>query len=185
MSAALALLRWAAPWIVSAGLGFGAAWSWQGSRAEARVLAIEARERQALLDQASAWRKEIERRQALADDIDRRAAARDRALTTQLQETQHALKTATRGRPCLGGAALRLLDQSTGLRAPEPAGALHGRAAAAAADSKDNAENNAEGEAFASDTDVAGWIALAGDYYERCRARIRDIREWEHGGGGR
>lgn len=176
MSALLGLLRIVSPYLLCAGLGFGVAWSWQGSRGEARVLAIENKHQQDLLDQADAWQKEVERRQALADDIDRKAAARDRELTNKLQETQHALKTATRGRPCLGGAALRVLDKSTGLRPPESAGALHGGSAAAAAHSEDSAEDEE-----ATDTDVAGWIAIAGDYYDRCRARIRDIREYEAG----
>lgn len=172
MKALLGLLRLVSPYLLCAGLGFGAAWSWQGSRGEARVLAIENKHQQELLDQADAWRKEVERRQALADDIDRKAAARDRQLTTKLQETQDALKTATRGRLCFGGAALRVLDQATGLRPPEPAGPLHGRSAATATDPEDEE---------ATDTDVAGWIAIAGDYYERCRARIRDIRQFEAG----
>jgi len=160
------------PYLLCAGLGFGAAWLWQGDRSDARALTIENKHQKDRLDQAEAWRKEVARRQALADDIDRKAAARERELTTKLQETQNALKTATRGRPCLGGAALRVLDQATGLRSPAPAGALHGRTAAAAADSEDEE---------ASDTDVAEWIAVAGDYYERCRARIRDIRRHESG----
>lgn len=172
MNALITLLRAVWPYVLCLAIGFGAAWSWQGSRAEARVLAIENKRQQELLDQADTWRKEVERRQALADDIDRKAAARDRELTTKLQETQHALKTATRGRPCLGGTALRVLDQTTGLRPPESAVALHGGSAAAATDPEDEE---------ATDTDVAGWIAIAGDYYERCRARIRDIRQYESG----
>lgn len=176
MSALIPLLRAVWPYALCLAIGFGTAWSWQGSRAESRVLAIENQRQQELLDQADAWRLEVERRQRLADDIDRKAAARDRELTTKLQETQHALKTATRGRPCLDGDALRVLDQATGLRPPEPAGPLHGRPAAAADHSEDGAEDEA-----ATDTDVAGWIVIAGDYYERCRARIRDIRQFEDG----
>lgn len=167
------LLRLVAPCLLCAGLGFGAAWSWQGSRGEARLLALENRYRQEKLDQAAALRREVERRQALADEIARRAAAREQALTIKLEETHHALKTATRGRPCLGGAALRVLDQSTGLRPPAAAGPSDGRAAAAAADPADEE---------ASDGDVAGWIAIAGDYYERCRERLRAIRQFAEGG---
>jgi len=167
-----ALLSAVWPYALCLAVGFGAAWSWQGNRAKARALTIENQHKQALLDQAEAWREEVERRQALADEIDRSAAARERELITKLQETQHALKTATRGRPCLDGTALRVLDQATGLRPPEPARTLHGGSAAAAAD-PENEE--------ATDTDVAGWIAVAGDYYERCRARIRDIKQFEAG----
>lgn len=177
MNALIALLRAVWPYALCLAVGFGAAWSWQGSRADARVLTIQNEHQKELLDQADTWRKEVLRRQALADDIDRKAAARDRELTTKLQETQHALTTATHGRPCLGGAALRVLDQATGLRPPESASPLHGRPATAAAHS----EIGADDEEVATDTDVAGWIAIAGDYYERCRARIRDIRHYENG----
>lgn len=109
-----------------------------------------------------------------ADRVAIAAARRDSELTGKLQETEHALKNATTDRPCLGGAALRVLDHATGLR-PPPAGAAEGRPAAAAADPQDEEE-------VATDTDVAGWIAVAGDYYERCRARIRDIRCIDDGG---
>lgn len=161
------------------GGGFAAAWSWQGSRGDARVSAVEAGHAQEKIRQDAAWRKDIERRQARADAIDRAAAERDRTLNAKLKETQHALTTATLGRPCLGGAALRLLDQSTGLRPPTPAelaGTLYGGSAAAAADSE-----SAGDEVFATDSGVSEWIAVAGDYYERCRARIRDIRQYESG----
>lgn len=170
MNALLAVLKVVWPYVLCLALGFGSAWSWQGARADARVLVVEQAAAKKEIDQAHAWQAEVMRRQALADDIDRKAAARDRELTTKLQETQHELKTATRGRPCLGGAALRVLDHATGLQPPEPAGPLHGRPAAAATDPEDEE---------ATDTDVAGWIAIAGDYYERCRARIRDIRQYE------
>lgn len=134
-----------------------------------------ANERNRLLGE---WQERVLDEIALADDIDRRAVLRDNELNNKLQETQHALKTATTGRACLGGAALRLLDQSTGLRPPAGAaypGALSDRSAAAAAHSTDGADSEA------TDTDVAGWITLAGDYYERCRERIRDIRRIESG----
>lgn len=159
--------------------GFGAGWSWQGSRGEARMSALTTRHEKASGDAAREAARKLKDAQNRADAIDKAAAARDAAQTTKLQETQHALKTATRNRPCLGGGALRLLDQSTGLRLgpadPTPAGPLHGGPAAPATDPAN------EGGDYATDTQLAGWIVVAGDLYERCRNRVRDIRAWTEG----
>jgi hypothetical protein len=123
------------------------------------------------------WAAAAEVLRQRGDLIDKDSAARDRVLTAKLQETQHALKTATIGRSCLGGAALRVLDHSTGLRAPDSSGALPGGSARPAANPE------VEGEDVATDTDVAGWIAVVADYYRRAQERIRDIRRYETGTG--
>lgn len=154
--------------------GFGAAWSWQGARGDARVLDVELAETDKRLADARLWHAEVLRRQQLADDITRAASQREATLDRQLQEAHHALKTATLGRPCLGGAALRLLDQSPGLH-PGPAAAPAGPPDRGSAGPAPDPALEEE----ASDTDVAGWIATAGRYYERCRGRLADIRRYE------
>lgn len=157
--------------------GFGAGWSWQGSRADARMGTLTTQHEKATGDAARLAAKKLKDAQDRADAIDKAAAARDAAQTAKLQETQHALKTATRNRPCLGSAALRVLDKSPGLRLapadPAPAGAFHRGSAAPASDPEDGG--------YATDTQIAGWIAVAGDLYERCRNRVRDIRAWNEG----
>lgn len=165
-------------------LGAAMAWSAAAMRIDdirsahaAEIASLRAAETDRLLRQADAWRSEVERRAALADDIDRQRAAEIDRQARQLQETHNALKTATTGRPCLGGAALRVLDHAAGLRPPAvPAGALQAAAAGPAADPPD-------GDAYASDADVAGWIATAADLYEQCRGRVDDIRHYDDGGG--
>jgi hypothetical protein len=152
--------------------GFGAAWNWQGARAGVELAELRLDQSQAALDQVTTLVGKIRADQARADRITTAAAAREAALDEKLQETHRALKTATLGRPCLGNDALRLLDQSPGLRAP--AGPPDGGRAAAAADPQGEGDE-------ASDTDVAGWIAIAGRYYERCRGRLADIRAYEAG----
>ena len=158
--------------------GFGAAWSWQGARGAAEIGALTTRHEKDAGTAARAATAKLKAANDRADAIDKAAAARDAEQTSKLQEVQRELKTATRNRPCLGGAALRVLGKSPGLRLapaePAPAGALHGGSAAATADSAD------EGD-FSTDTQIADWIAVAGDRYERCRARIRDIRAWNEG----
>jgi len=160
--------------------GFGAAWSWQGSRGDAEIRALTTQHEKESGDAARAAAKKLKDANDRADAIDKAAAARDAAQSAKLQETQHALKTATRNRPCLGNAALGVLGQSTGLRlgpaVPETPGPLHDGSAAAAADPAD------EGNDYSTDTQIADWIAVAGDLYERCRNRIRDIRAWSEGG---
>lgn len=166
-------------WVVFAFVvGFGVAWDWQGARADARVMDLQRQAAVRQAEEAAASAAALRRERDRTDQITRAAGQREAALDTKLQETQRALKTATTGRPCLGGAALRVLDQSTGLR-PPPGSALasvldRGYAGAAA---------DPSGEEAASDTDVAEWIATSGRYYERCRARIHDIREWQDGAG--
>lgn len=159
-------------------LGFGAAWNWQGSRADARAAALDVKQTHAVSDALAVLAGRYQGAEINADRIQKAGEVRAAALEDRLQETQHALKTATRHRPCLGGPALRLLGQSPGLRLapaePAPAGPLYGGPGAAAADSAD------EGE-YATDTDIADWIAVAGKRYEQCRASLRDIRQWEVG----
>lgn len=158
--------------------GFGLAWTWQADRAEARVQTLTASHAQAAANAARRAAQTLSAAQERADQIDRDAEARTATLEKQLQETQHALSTATRNRPCLGGPALGVLEQSAGIRLgpvlPAPAGPPDGGPAAAAADPADAGE-------YATDTDVAKWIAAAGVLYEQCRARIRDIRELNEG----
>lgn len=163
-------------------VGFGAAWSWQGSRGEAEIRTLTTQHEKESGDAARTAAKNLKGANDRADAIDTAAAARDAIQTKQLQETQHALKTATRNRPCLGDAALRVLGKSPGLRlgaaVPETPGPLHDGSAAAAADPAH--EGDEEGN-YSTDTQIADWIAVAGDLYERCRGRIRDIRAWNEG----
>jgi hypothetical protein len=77
------------------------------------------------------------------------------------QEKTRALKTATAGRACLSDRALRLLNESPGITVASP-GPLPTPGPGAAA----------PGATVATDTDLAGWIAAAGNAHEQCRARL-------------
>ena len=81
-----------------------------------------------------------------------RVAAAETTRDTAHQETQHALRKVTTGKPCLSGPALRLLNHAAGPAAvPAPAGQPAGADAA-----------------FATDTDVAEWAAYARRSYDTC-----------------
>lgn len=167
--------------LLMAAVGFGAAWSWQGSRADARVSALDlkyTREASEALATLAGRFKDAEDR---GDAITKAGEIRAAELEQKLQETKDALKTATHNRPCLGGAALRVLGKSPGLSlgpaGPAPAGPLHGGSGTAAADPADASPG--DGGEYATDSQVADWIATAGARYERCRGQLRDIRTWE------
>lgn len=83
------------------------------------------------------------------------------------QEKTHALKTATAGRTCLSDRALRLLNQSPGITVASP-GAMPAPGPRAVA----------PGATVATDTDLALWIAAAGNNYEQCRARLDALIDW-------
>lgn len=194
MTALLTMLRAAWPYLACLAIGAAAAGGWHGLRIDALTRAHDAEiaklhvaETKRLLDQAAIWRAEIKRKADLADDIDRARAATTARQARQLKETQDALKAVTTGRPCLGGAALRVLDQPASLRptagaALLPAGALQDPAARPAADPAQQGQAG-DGDEYATDTDIAGWIATARDLYEQCRGRIDDIRRYDDGGG--
>ncbi|MCX7172456.1 MAG: hypothetical protein NT159_00635, partial [Proteobacteria bacterium] len=102
--------------MVAIALGFGAGWSWQGSRADARVADLTTQHEKASREAAEDAGLKLKASEDLVDSIDKAAAIRTATLERKLQETQHALKTATRNRPCLGGPALRVLDRAPGIR---------------------------------------------------------------------
>lgn len=165
------------PWVILAAvLAFAAGavlGEWDGAKRAGLRCTAQAEAKRA--EQLGDWVTRTLEAEGRAEAIDRAAAGRDREMNAKLKETEHALDRATRGRPCLGGAALRVLDQSAGLRPPARTahpGPLPGGSAAPAAD-PENAE--------ATDTDVAKWIATAGVLYEACRERIRDIRCYDWG----
>ncbi|MDD5176775.1 MAG: hypothetical protein PHQ05_10175 [Sterolibacterium sp.] len=159
--------------------GLLSGWSWQGARAEARIQTIKAEQEKATGDAARQAAKDLKSAQDRADAIDNAAAIRTADLEQKLQEKRNALKTATFNRPCLGGPALRLLGESPGLKLglaeTATASPLYRGSSTAAADPPN------EGEDYATDTQIADWIAGAAVLYERCRGRIRDIRAWSDG----
>lgn len=117
----------------------------------------------------------------------RMQAAQDRGdmLSTQLataqqlidqttKERRDALKTTTFDRPCLGPAAVRVLDGAPGIRVaavPAPA------SSAAAADGTTAADTD-DAERWISDSAIGAWTLDAGAQYEQCRKRLSALIAW-------
>lgn len=154
MNASVEWICWALMILCGGGLG------WEVGRAPLKVQlaqqsAAHATEKKLLAEHAA---------QTLQD-----AQVRGDALTTGLlnqqthidqltTEARRAIPQVTAGKPCLGPAALRLLDSAPGLSVNGLPPATGG---AVAADGR-----------IATDTDIAGWSLDAGAQYEVCRARL-------------
>lgn len=98
------------------------------------------------------------------DQLAARVTATESALQTQLEENNHAIRRLTTGRPCLGSAAVRLLNDPAGLN-PSAVPATAGQPV----------EPDAT---FASDTDVGLWAAYARRQYDVCRGRIQAVADY-------
>ena len=142
-------------------LGGWAGWSQGRAPLQTHIADLNAgHAAQALLAELASARRLREaqgRSDALSAQLGDQLAANDQ-LT---QEKTHALKTATAGRACLSDRALRLLDGAPGITVASPSRVPAPQPGAAA-----------PGAPVATDTDLAGWIAQAGNRFEVCRQRL-------------
>lgn len=116
---------------------------------------------------AEANTRQITRAQAIANDLQGRLAASESARQSILEEKTLELRRITTGRPCLGGAAVRLLNLPDGLKP--------GAVSAAAR------ESVPADAGFASDTDVAEWAGACRRSYDTCRGRLAAIADFYAG----
>lgn len=191
---ALIARRFAAPALLALAAAAAAGWSaWHLGRAPLREENADLREahaettRLAALAAAARLQAAQQRSDALASDL-LTTLATNAQLT---EEKTHALQTATAGRACLSDRALRVLHGApgvtvagAGMPAPQPGTAAAGAAPAAPADPASPAGTgagrpaHAPAELAATDTDVALWIATAGQQHEACRSRLNALIAW-------
>ncbi|RIX47454.1 MAG: hypothetical protein D3M94_07215 [Rhodocyclales bacterium GT-UBC] len=145
---------------------FGAGWLTNGWRISNEISDIKRDQEQARADALhfanagliSAWRR--------GDDLSAKAADLE-ARNIQLSEGKtREIVRLTDGRPCIGSAAVRVLNRSTapgqpGLSVP-PA----------------SSEPAADDGGFATDTDIALWIAGAQRAYSTCQGRLKAIADF-------
>jgi hypothetical protein len=146
-------------------LVFGAGWAVNGWRMGAKIAALEQSyfeaQAQAAQDNARTLATAHQRGDALA----LRLAARENALTTLAQEKHREIARLTTGRPCLDSAAVRLLNEPAGIKLPRPTPETPREPVRADA-------------AFATDTDVGQFIAVAQRSYDTCRGRLDAIADF-------
>lgn len=112
--------------------------------------------------QAALSRLVVERQRG--DRLVNQLAALETDLKTLNEEKDHAIRRLTVGRPCLGGAAVRVLNGTD----PRPAAAVPTPASQPA---------DADG-GFATDTDVGLWIGNAQRAYRTCQGRLKAIADF-------
>lgn len=115
-----------------------------------------------------------------ADQAILAAMSRADLAENKTKEVQHELKKYTTGRNCLSADARGLLQSAPAFeRHRMPKGApVSDRTDAAPAFDPGNRDGGDGGQA-STDRDVAEWISAATLQYERCRARLDAIAEWD------
>lgn len=149
---------------VFAVLIFAAGWAVEGWRKDAEIDRIKLTQANERADAERATAAVITAALKRYNELEARVAAAESTRDVALQETQDALRKITTGKPCLSGAAVRLLNQSNGIKPPDLP-AAPGQPAGADA-------------AFATDTDVAQWAAYAIRSYDTCRGRLDAIADF-------
>ncbi len=149
---------------VIAVLLFAAGWVTEGWRKDAEIDRIERAHADQRARDAQAAAEEIADATKRGNELAARAAAAEATRDTALEETRNALRKFTTGKPCLSGAAVRLLNDAAGFKAADLP-ATPGQPAGADA-------------AFATDTDIALWAAHARRSFDTCRGRVDALREF-------
>ena len=150
--------------LIVAALCFAAGWSVEGWRKNAEIARLEAVHSAQRARDAEAANADIAAAQARGDALVARVAMAENARTQVTQEKTDAIRRLTAGRPCLGSAAVRLLNQPAGLK---PAAVPETASQPAGADA-----------AFATDTDVGLWANTARRQYDTCRGRLGAVAEF-------
>lgn len=149
---------------VIAVLIFAAGWQVEGWRKDAEIDRIHLAHANERAEDSRAATEVITAALKHGNELAARAAAAETARDLALEETRDALRKVTTGRPCLSGAAVRLLNDAAGIKPPDLPGAA-GQSAGADAGA-------------ASDTDVALWAAHARRSFDTCRGRIDALAEY-------
>jgi electron transfer flavoprotein alpha subunit len=129
----------------------------------ADIAALKAAHAQQQAAAEAAARQRLEEATARGDDLAARLAKTETALNQKTLEVSREIARVTTGRPCLGAAAVRLLNNPRDdiVAVPQTA-----------------SQPDAEDGAVATDTDIANWIANAQGQYETCRARLGALIDW-------
>lgn len=111
--------------------------------------------------------------QVRGDRLSTRLLTAEHQIDQQRTELHHALTQATTGRPCLGAAALRLLNQAPGISVEQLPAAPSSTVATG-----EPAGTAADSAWSSTDTEVASWIADTAAAFEVCRTRLDTLIDW-------
>lgn len=122
---------------------------------------LESTKAQAAVNEQARLR--LEQAVARGDSLASELAKAESTIHQKNLEKSREIARVTAGRPCLGAAAVRLLND-----APSGTGHVPGT----------SGQPNAEGGPVATDTDVGQWIGNAQGQYEICRSRLDKLIDW-------
>lgn len=116
--------------------------------------------------------------QKTGETLTARVSGLETTLYAFAEEKNREIKNLSTGRPCLGGAVVRLLNATSGGgwrpgSVPQATGLALPAAAAPASDP--------DADGYATDTDVGLWIGQCQRGYETCRGRIQAISDFYEG----
>ena len=138
--------------IAALGLGFYSGQDWANTKHEAQ----RARD-------MDAHQIAMDKQRAHADELSNALSIAEGRVITQTVEVIKHVQNVTTGQPCLNAATVSLLQPGADPSLRPPTGALATEGAAPAS----------------SDTDIAGWIATANQYYETCALRLNALVDFE------
>lgn len=154
--------------IAMAACCFAAGWSVEGWRKDAQIAELKGNREKEIASATQGVLDRLKKANERGDALSLRLAITENERDQFQRERDHALNTRlTRGVPCLGSAAVRVLNLPDGA----------GRSALSQAASE---PVRADGPA-ATDTDVALWISFAKRSYDTCRGRLRAIADFYGG----
>lgn len=141
---------------------FGAGWFANGWRLDSDIADLKRTHANESAEQGRIALASLITAHRRGDDEARRALDLETQLAKLSEEKAHEIPRVTSGRPCLGAAAVRVLNRTEpvqpGLSVPTAASELAGTDGG-----------------FATDTDVSLWIAGAQRAYVTCQGRIKAI----------
>ena len=138
--------------ITSLGIGFYSGQDWAKTKAEAQ----RARD-------LAAYNLSMDKQREQADELSHALSIAEGRIITKTVEVIKYVPKVTTGAPCLNAATVSLFQPGADPGLRPPPGALTPEGAAPAA----------------SDTDIAGWIATANQYYETCAVRLNALVDFE------
>ncbi|WP_374342612.1 TraR/DksA family transcriptional regulator [Azonexus sp.] len=148
--------------LVMAACCFAGGWAVEGWRKDAQIAELKREREKEIAGATQGVLERLVKANERGDTLVLQLATTENQRDKFQRERDHALNTRlTRGVPCLGGAAVGVLNLPDGA----------GRAALSQAASE---PVRADGPA-ATDTDVALWISFAKRSYDTCRGRLRAI----------
>lgn len=136
----------------------------EGWRKNVEIADLKRDAAQQQANNADAALHRLQQAQARGDVLTSKLQAAESTIDTLAQEKNDAIRRLTVGRRCLDSAAVRVLNQPTGLQAvavPTAAG-----------------QPAADDAAFATDTDVGLWITQCQRGYETCRGRLQAVADF-------